>query len=93
MAGTMHLGQQAATVAGARGAVTRLEGAPRYDLRGGPLGGDGPRGTAGRAHVRVRSVRAGRRNGARTDGFLAVCAGPTALGVSSSREADKSIIH
>ena len=47
---------RAATVAGARGAVTRLGGAPRYDLRGGPLGGDGPRGTAGRAHVRVRSA-------------------------------------
>lgn len=53
MAGTMHPGQQAATVAGARKSVTHLGGAPRYDLRGGPLGGDGPRGTAGRAHVRV----------------------------------------
>ena len=28
---------RAATVAGARGAVTRLEDAPSYDLRGGPL--------------------------------------------------------
>lgn len=36
---------------------TRLEDAPRYDLRGGPLGGDVPRGTAGRAHVRVRFMR------------------------------------
>ena len=37
--------------------------------------------------------RAGRRNGARTDGFLAVCAGPTALGVSACWETDKSGIR
>ena len=35
MAASMHPAPQAATVAGARGAVTRLEDAPRYDLRGG----------------------------------------------------------
>lgn len=50
-------------------------------------------GTPG-APVSAHSLCAGRRNGARTDGFLAVCAGPTALGpfiCSENRQIHNSV--